>query len=282
VQLCQLYLEGTFEHMLPAKSPRSPAAASTGTGTGPVDIGASGAHTQLGSSGSLAHRYCITRASPHSPTRLCARDQLSTFLSESDAVSPSAGGTSLCRPVLSQMPAATDLLARAQQQHEELQQRERSTHRPTPTADAVHYHVLSERVARVESAVATMAATVSQLVQLLSAAADSSPQAAAAIWSTAAQLTADISHVSSSQSNIAHPHVGPEVAVEHDAAGAARASDAGAARASDAADMSPAAAIAAPEFNLRHKIARIPDLHERLRSVPSALPAHEAVRVMRR
>jgi hypothetical protein len=276
VQLCQLYLEGTFEHMLPAKSPRSPAAASTGTGTGPVDIGASGAHTQLGSSGSLAHRYCITRASPHSPTRLSARDQLSTFLSESDAVSPSAGGASLCRPVLSQMPAATDLLARAQQQHEELQQRERSTHRPPPAAvhDAVHYHVLSERVARVESAVATMAATVSQLVQLLSAAADSSPQAAAAIWSTAAQLTADISHVSSSQSNIAHPHVGPEIAVEHDAAGAARASD--------AADTSPAAAIAAPEFNLRHKIARIPDLHERLRSVPSALPAHEAVRVMRR
>ena len=110
--------------MLPAKSPRSPAAASTGTGTGPVDIGASGAHTQLGSSGSLAHRYCITRASPHSPTRLSARDQLSTFLSESDAVSPSAGGASLCRPVLSQMPAATDLLARAQQQHEEVQQRE--------------------------------------------------------------------------------------------------------------------------------------------------------------
>ena len=243
MQLCQLYLEGTFEHMLPAKSPRSPAAASTGTGTGPVDIGASGAHTQLGSSGSLAHRYCITRASPHSPTRLSARDQLSTFLSESDAVSPSAGGASLYRPLLSQMPAATDLLARAQQQHEEVQQREHSARRLPPAADAVHFHVLSERVARVEAAVATMAATVSQLVQLLNAAADSSPQAAAAIWSTAAQLTADISDVSSSQSiahplhphvehplhphveHPLHPHVGPGV-VARDAAGPARASEA--------------------------------------------------------
>ena len=226
MQLCQLYLEGTFEHMLPVKSPRSPAAA-TSTGTGPVDIGASGAHTQLGSSGSLAHRYCIPRSSPHSPTRLSARDQLSTFLSESDAVSPSAGGASLYRPLLSQMPAATDLLARAQQQHEEVQQREHSARRLPPAADAVHFHVLSERVARVEAAVATMAATVSQLVQLLNAAADSSPQAAAAIWSTAAQLTADISDVSSSQSiaHPLHPHVGPGV-VARDAAGPARASEA--------------------------------------------------------
>ncbi len=282
MQLCQLYLEGTFEHMLPGKSSSSPAAASS-TGTGPVDIGASGAHTQLGSSGSLAHRYCI--ASPHSPTRLSARDQLSTFLTESDAVSPSAGGASLCRPVLSQMPAATDLLARAQQQHEELQQSNLHNPRLPPAADAVHYHLLSERVARVESAVATMAATVSQLVQLLSAAADSSPQAAAAIWSTAAQLTAEISDVSSSQSSIAHPHVGPgqsSIAHPHVGPGVVAHDAAGAARASGTADMSCAAAIAAPEFNLRHKIARIPDLHERLCSVPSALPAHEAVRVTRR
>ena len=47
-------------------------------------------------------------------------------------------------------------------------------------------------------------------------------------------------------------------------------------------DTSPPAAIAAPEFNLRHKIARIPDLHERLCCMPPSLPPHEAVRVTRR
>ena len=234
VQLCQLYLEGTCEHMQPVTAPP---ASSPGS-----------AHTQLGSSSALAQRYCL----PRSPS--------------GEAVSPSAGNASLRTPFANQTPAATHVLARAQQQEESrAQQQEEQRHRAPPaaaaaasaaaaTVDAIHYHLLSERVARIESAVATMATTVAQLVQLLSVAAESSPQAAAAIWSTAAQLTA----------------------VEAPAALSSKCStppdDSGA-----GADCH----MAAPEFNLRRRIVRVADVHERLCALPSGLPAHEAVTVTR-
>jgi hypothetical protein len=233
VQLCQLYLEGTFEHMQPpASSPGS-------------------AHTQLGSSSALAQRYCL----PRSPS--------------GEAASPSAGNASLRTPFVNQTPAA--MLARAQQQEESrAQQQQEQRYRAPPaaaaaastaaaTVDAIHYHLLSERVARIESAVATMATTVAQLVQLLSVAAESSPQAAAAIWSTAAQLTA-VEAPAALSSNCSTP---PD--------------DSGA-----GADCHPeAGGLAAPEFNLRRRIVRVADVHERLCALPSGLPAHEAVTVTR-
>ncbi len=312
MQLCQLYLEGTFDHMLPAARP--PCSPTAVTNAASIDVAASSVHSQLGSSGSLAQRYCIPhRDGPRSPSKaignaqqvhqradaLTARDQLSAFLIESDAVSPSAGGASIYRSIMNQMPAATNLFAKVQLQQEQLEGHHHQQHhdfqKKSPLSSAgkaadglhLHFHHLNERVSRVEAAVATLATTVAQLVQLLSVAAESSPQAAAAIWSTAAQLTADIPEISRSESSIAHVRpTGPA----HTATPATPAHDLGhnianssplAGCPNDSVNASEPCAIAAPEFNLRHKITRVAQLHERLCSIPSGLPAHESVRVAR-
>lgn len=267
--------------MLPVyKPPSSPMASMNADGVTSV-------HTQLGSSSALAQRYCI----PHSPI---------------DAASPSAGSAYMSKPIMTHMPAATDLLARVQLQHEVHDEQHRSHQKMSPAAaaasaagkavDAINYHLLNERVSRIESAVATMATTVSQLVQLLSVAAESSPQAAAAIWSTAAQLTAtEIPVLTSSKSSASSSDRSRSGVVPAEAASPAREfSHQQSARGADGSCVSAAAekdssslglhevgGIAAPEFNLRHRIVRVADLHERLCAIPSGLPSHEAVTVSR-
>jgi hypothetical protein len=308
-----MYLEGTFDHMLPAtKPPCSPAAV---TSAASIDVAASSVHSQLGSSGSLAQRYCIPyRDGPRSPSKaigsaqqvhqradaLSARDQLSAFLVESDAVSPSAGGASIYRSVMNQMPAATNLFAKVQLQQEQQEGHHHQQHQDfqkkspyssaSNTADIMHYHQLNERVSRIEAAVTTLATTVTQLVQLLSVAAESSPQAAAAIWSTAAQLTAEIPEISRSESSIAHARplsgsaVGPAPAASpaaHDLSHHIARSTPLAASLNDSGNASDTHGIAAPEFNLRDKIARVAELHERLCSIPTGLPVHQSVTVAR-
>jgi hypothetical protein len=309
--------------MLPAvRPPRSPSAAANADST---ENGATSVHTQLGSSGSLAQRFCISRNSPLSPAMatgsnhlyqqdapaLAARDHVSGYVSESDAVSPSAGGASVHRSMMNQMPVATNLFARLQQQHEKRDEHHLKQHNDASkmssgaaaaaaaaaeTADGIHHHLLNERVTRLESAVATLATTVSQLVQLLSAAAESSPQAAAAIWSTAAQLSAEIPAALASKSggvqsppasgmfpadtscpqDSSRRHTPPrDTRVAIDSPSAAFLSD------ETLSLTNQSRGIAAPEFNLRHKIVRVADLHERLCSLPSGLPAHESVRVTR-
>lgn len=267
MQLCQLYLEGTFEHMQPvARGASSPST------SGPDSV-----HTQLGSNSALAQRYCISR-------------------SPSEAASPSAGNAAVHTPFMSQTPAAAHVLARAQQQEE---QRYRAppaaaaaASAAATTVDAINHHLLSERVGRIESAVATMATTVAQLVQLLSVAAESSPQAAAAIWSTAAQLTAvEAPAALSSQGSAVLDDGGASAGAAGEFSRAsgrvqrAQGSCASAAACSGSSFSSgadhEAGGIAAPEFNLRRRIVRVADLHERLCAVPSGLPAHEAVTVTR-
>ena len=318
VQLCQLYLEGTFEHMQPViRPPRSPSA-SNNTGS-PNSIDA-GVHTQLGSSSSLAQRYCIRRDSL-SPSRpmdglevhqqvaeaTSAREHLSAFLSESDAVSPGAGGASIYRSVMKRMPTATALFATVQQRHEQQQQQQQQHHphhvpqsvasaaaasAAAQTVDNIHYHLLNERVCRIEAATAVLATTVSQLVQLLSAAADSSPQAAATIAAAAAQLAADIPVDSVSKSGSARCSSGvgggAAAAAEETASPAYEISNhlVGGGSASCLQTLhsdtsSHEGSIAAPEFHLRRKIVRVCDIHERLAAIPSGLPAHDAVRVAR-
>ena len=336
VQLCQLYLEGTFEHMQPVvRPPRSHSAINNTGSPSSMDSGTSLAtslHTQLGSSSSLAQRYCIRRDS-HSPSKqrdghevhqqiadaLSARDQLSAFLIESDAVSPSAGGASIYRSVMKRMPTATALFATVQQRHEQQQelqhqqshqhQQPHHHHQSAPAAaaasaaaktiDGIHYHLLNERVSCIEAAIASLATTVSQLVQLLSAAADSSPQAAATIAAAAVQLTADIPVDSAPQSDtsrLSHSIGGASVGLEAaspayeisnyysqptrgaDSASCLEAVHNDTGSHCDA-DRSPS--IATPEFHLRRKIVRVSDLHERLAAIPSGLPAHAAVRVTR-
>jgi hypothetical protein len=216
---------------------------------------------------------------------------------------------------MAQMPTSTHLLARAQLQHEQLQEQHHRFEKASPTAaasaasaaskavDAIHHHLLSERISRIESAVATMAATVSQLVQLMSVAAEASPQAAAAIWSTAAQLTAaETPAFFSSKGGVSSDRSAPGAVAAESASPAREFSHTPAARAADGSCVAAAVerdssggsssssnssstgvhqagSIAAPEFNLRHKIVRVSDLHERLCSIPSRLPAHEAVTV---
>jgi hypothetical protein len=294
--------------MLPAiRTPVSPTAP---TNSGSVNIGASGVHTQLGSSSSLAHRYCIPRDGPHSPSTAIGsanrvrqaeasspRDQLSTFLSESDAESPSTGGASVYRTVMNQMPATTNLFARVQLQHEqqvENRQKQHLDQKVSPAAaavaaagktiDGIHYHLLEERVTRIETAIASLATTVSQLVQLLSVAAESSPQAAAAIWSTAAQLSAEVPAVSSIAHALSVSEVGSEESayeLSHHISRGKHSSCSPAVSLHNNENSSETGGIAAPEFNLRHKIARVAEVHERLCSIPSGLPSHQSVRVLR-
>jgi hypothetical protein len=299
--------------VLPApKSPQHPRSSSDIAGMG--DDGSS-VHTQRGSSSSLAHRYCIQRADslsqPASASATAAaahrhpahtahpEERHLASLSDSGAASPSAGAASAYRSPLRIMPVATDLFARVQQRFEqEVEQRPLPRHSPqkvataAPAIDAAQHQALSDRVCRLEAALASMAATVSQLVQLFTVAAESpqaaaamSPQAAAAMCSTAAQLSTLFPANSSSNSSAGHAwgDAAPAHPPNYSAGPTQQTAPSSLSCAAPEAAPSPTSAtsIVPPEFNLRRRIARVDDIHQRLCSIPSGLPAHEAVQVAR-